>query len=94
MGAVSIALEPMVDDLIKAHVLAAQRLHVDDTGPGFGEGEHQGPSSYGPRFATIGPFAVSIRQLPSRVRTHSHYSQKMTVAAMTMTDMKVWAQRS
>ena len=30
MGAVSVALKPMVD-IIEAHVLAAQRLHVDDT---------------------------------------------------------------
>ncbi len=30
MGAVSVALKPMVD-IMEAHVLAAQRLHVDDT---------------------------------------------------------------
>ena len=30
MGAVSVSLKPMVD-LIEAHVMAAQRLHVDDT---------------------------------------------------------------
>ncbi len=29
-----------------------------------------------------------------RLRTHSCHSQKMTIAAMTMADMKVWAQRS
>ena len=41
--------------------------------------------------------AVNVVALPFvllRLRTHSCHSQKMTIAAMTMADMKVWAQRS
>ncbi len=62
MGAVSVALRPMVD-IIEAHVLAAQRLHCRTTRRCRSwRKARRRPDGCGPRSATIAPSGAPIHQ--------------------------------